>query len=78
MSEDRIVNIYEAKTTLSKLLQEVAEGREITIARAGDPIAKIVPVSATERREMGFLRDLLWVADDFDETPNEIVEAFEA
>ena len=44
------VNVYEAKTHLSRLLDRVAAGEEIVIARAGKPVAKLVPLPATEPR----------------------------
>ena len=61
------VNIHEAKTHFSRLLQRVAAGEEITIARAGKPIARLVglgPQSGT--RPMGMDVGKIWIADDFD------------
>jgi prevent-host-death family protein len=61
------VNIHEAKTHFSRLLQRVAAGEEITIARAGVPVARLVPIGQKEnRRPLGFARGEVWVADDFD------------
>jgi prevent-host-death family protein len=71
----RIVNVHEAKTNLSKLLQDVERGEEILIARAGEPIARLIP-HRREKRELGFAREQIWIADDFDETPEEIIEDF--
>ena len=71
----RIVNIYDAKTNLSKLLADVERGEEILIGRAGEPIARLSPVQR-QARELGFARDQVWIADDFDETSDEIVESF--
>lgn len=71
----RIVNIYDAKTNLSKLLADVERGEEILIGRAGEPIARLSPVQRRSR-EMGFAEGQIWIADDFDETPEEIVESF--
>ena len=59
------VNIHEAKTHLSKLLQRVAQGEEITIARAGVPVAKLVAVTPT-KRPLGIDKGKIWMADDFD------------
>jgi prevent-host-death family protein len=57
------VNIHEAKTHLSRLLQRVAEGEEVTIARAGVPVAKLVPVEVKKNvRPLGFARGEIWVA----------------
>lgn len=75
MDPERIVNVYDAKTNFSKLLQEVAKGGEVTIARAGEPIARLVPVQPAER-EFGSAAELMNVADDFDETPDEIIDDF--
>ena len=55
----RIVNVHEAKTHLSRLLEEVEHGGEITIARAGVPCAKLVPLVKSARREIGFLEGLM-------------------
>jgi prevent-host-death family protein len=61
------VNIHEAKTQLSKLLRKVAEGEEITIARAGVPVAKLVAVPpANQQRPLGALEGQIYIADDFD------------
>jgi prevent-host-death family protein len=72
------VNIYEAKTHLSRLLQRVAEGEEVTIARAGVPVARLVAVERNKNaRPMGFARDEIWMADDFDAPlPDELLAAF--
>jgi len=71
----RLVNIYDAKTNLSKLLQDVERGEEILIGRAGEPIARLSPYRL-EKRELGFARGQIWIADDFDDTPEEIIEEF--
>ena len=71
----RVVNVHEAKTNLSKLLQEVERGEEILIGRAGEPVARLSPYRQ-EKREIGFAKDQVWIADDFDETPEDIVEDF--
>lgn len=72
------VNIHEAKTHLSKLLNRVASGEEITIARAGTPIARLVPVSPpVEARQPGLDRGEIWISDDFDALPEEILRKFE-
>jgi len=73
------VNIHEAKTHLSRLLQRVAEGEEVTIARAGVPVARLVPVEVKKNvRPLGFARGEIWVADDFDAPlPDYLLAAFE-
>jgi prevent-host-death family protein len=61
------VNIHEAKTHFSKLLQRVTLGEEIIIAKAGVPVAQLVPIRATQgKRPLGFLKGEIWMADDFD------------
>jgi prevent-host-death family protein len=73
------VNIHQAKTHLSRLLQRVAAGEEITIARAGVPVARLVAASPQpgKVRPLGFARDEVWVADDFDAPlPADLLAAF--
>jgi prevent-host-death family protein len=53
----KTVNVHEAKTTLSALLSEVEHGEEVTIARNGTPVAKLVRVTASHRRQPGLLRN---------------------
>lgn len=73
------VNVHEAKTHLSQLLDRVAHGESIVIAKAGRPVARLVPLetsSAAERR-LGFLRGRIQVPDDFDQLgAEEIAAAF--
>jgi prevent-host-death family protein len=72
------INIHEAKTHFSKLLQKVASGEEVTIARAGVPIARLVPAEPMNKvRPLGFARGEVWVADDFDAPlPDELLKEF--
>jgi prevent-host-death family protein len=72
------VNVYEAKTHLSRLLERVVAGEEIVIARAGRPVARLVPVSRRiEPRVPGSWRGRVRIAAGFDdELPDEIAEAF--
>lgn len=72
------VNIHEAKTQFSRLLQRVANGEEVTIARAGVPVARLVPVvQKQDVRSLGFARGEVWVADDFDAPlPDELLKQF--
>lgn len=72
------VNVHEAKTHLSKLLRRVRAGEEITIARAGKPIAKLVPIEPAPKRVFGLDRGLFEVPADFDAPlPDEVLDAFE-
>lgn len=71
------VNIHEAKTQLSRLVDEVAAGREIIIAKAGKPVAKLVPLGRATRK-LGTLKGKLHASADFDAPlPDEIVDDFE-
>lgn len=72
------VNIHEAKTHLSRLLQRVAAGEEVTIARAGTPVARLVPVETKNKvRPLGMDRGRIWIADDFDAPlPDDLLRAF--
>jgi prevent-host-death family protein len=74
------VNVHEAKTHLSRLLERVEAGEEIVIARNGKPIARLGPLAAAEPRQPGLLRGLLNVddADLFAPLPEEELEAWES
>ena len=62
------VNVHEAKTHLSRLLERVERGEEIVIARAGKPVARLIPVEpATRRRPIGKYKGQIWMSEDFDE-----------
>lgn len=73
------VNIHEAKTHLSRLIERVLAGEEIVIARGGKPVAKLVPLDKrVSRREAGSARGRVWVSDDFDAPlPPELQRYFE-
>ena len=75
----KFVNIHEAKTHLSRLLDEVSRGEEVTIAKAGKPIARLVPVTNSRpTRTPGFLRGKIRMSDDFDAPlPDDIQRSFE-
>jgi len=63
------VNIHEAKTNLSKLVDRAAKGEPFVIAKAGKPMVKVVPLNApgpTEAKRLGFLSGRIRVPDDFD------------
>lgn len=72
------VNVYEAKTHLSQLLDRAAAGEEIVIARAGRPVARLVALSeaSSRRRVPGAWRGKVRIAADFDELPAGIEAAF--
>lgn len=75
----KTVNIHEAKTHLSRLLEEVARGNEVTIAKAGKPVARLVPIAPdTPTRKPGYLRGRIVISDDFDAPlPREVEASFE-
>lgn len=61
------VNVHEAKTQLSRLLARVGEGEEIIIARAGEPVAKLVPFARPARKRLsGTEKGRIAIEDDFD------------
>lgn len=73
-----IVNIHEAKTHLSRLVERAAAGEEIIIGKAGRPMARLVAYNARrEPRVPGRLKGKIWLADDWDETPAWLIAAFE-
>jgi prevent-host-death family protein len=74
------VNIYQAKTQLSKLVDLASSGTDVVIARAGKPIARLTSLKNKERRKysLGLLEGKGWIADDFDAPlPDEILAQFE-
>jgi len=78
MKPTQQVNIHEAKTNLSRLVEDVAGGAEIVIAKAGKPMAKLVPIGHGSRpRRPGFLKGKIRIAEDFDALPKELLDAFE-
>ncbi len=74
------VNLYEAKTQLSRLVDRAAAGEEIVIAKGGRPLARLVPIARrTSPRPLGLFRGRVRVADDFDAPlPDAVAEAFGA
>jgi prevent-host-death family protein len=73
------VNVHEAKTHFSKLLRRVAAGEEIIISRAGEPVAKIIPIGSRTRRRVGIDRGVFEVPDDFDAPlPQAVLDTFES
>jgi prevent-host-death family protein len=75
----KMINIHQAKTHLSRLLQRVASGEEIVIAKAGKPIAMLVPIEIPRTpRVAGSAAGKIMIADDFDAAlPDEILKSFE-
>jgi len=71
-----IVNISEAKAQLSRLVNDVRQGRSVLIGKAGRPVAKLVPYDGVEaERRPGALKGRIRIAEDFDELPEDIAAA---
>ncbi|MGH3544990.1 MAG: type II toxin-antitoxin system Phd/YefM family antitoxin [Mycobacteriales bacterium] len=71
------VNVYEAKTRLSKLLEQVEAGEEVVIARNGKPVAQLIPAQRRkEPRVPGAWKGKVWIADDFDAPDPELEDLF--
>jgi prevent-host-death family protein len=73
------VNIHQAKTNFSKLVDAVMHGEEIIIAKAGKPAAKLVPITVTKTKRMpGSLKGKIKISKDFNAPlPNEVLDQFE-
>lgn len=72
------VNMHEAKSQLSRLVEEALAGDEVIIARAGKPAVRLVPVlQDRQARRPGRLKGKIQIASDFDETPDDVINAFE-
>lgn len=74
-----IVNIHEAKTQFSKLVESAINGEETIIAKSGKPVAKLVPISKEKpKRRIGVLKGKIKIANDFDAPlPDDIMNSFE-
>ena len=71
------VNMREAKSQLSKLGKLAWEGEEIVIAKAGEPYLRLEPYRKPKtKRKLGTLKGQIWIAPDFDETPQEFIDSF--
>ena len=73
------VNIHAAKTHFSRLVERAAKGEEIIIAKAGKPVARLMPLAVpVRRRRPGLLKGKIKIAEDFDAPlPEEILRLFE-
>lgn len=75
---DRTVNIHEAKTHLSRLVEQVEAGDEVVIARAGRPVARLVGLEVrTRRRVPGLWKGRVHIAPDFDAPDDDLMATFE-
>ncbi|MES2142073.1 MAG: type II toxin-antitoxin system Phd/YefM family antitoxin [Pseudomonadota bacterium] len=72
------INIHEAKTHFSKLVDAAISGEEIIIAKAGKPVVKLTPISKNKVRRFGVLKGKIKIANDFDAPlPDDILSSFE-
>lgn len=71
------INIHQAKTNLSKLIEKTSKGEEVIIAKAGKPVAKLVAYKEKLKpRKPGLWKGKIWVSDDFDDEDEEINKLF--
>jgi prevent-host-death family protein len=74
----KVVNLYDAKSQLSALVEEASAGQEIVIAKAGVPRARLVPLKSSPRRRPGGSKGRIWIARDFDAPlPQDVADVFE-
>jgi prevent-host-death family protein len=74
----KTLNLYQAKTQLSRLVEEAAKGEEIVIAKAGVPRARLVALPRQKRiRRPGGAKGRIWISDDFDAPlPADLLKTF--
>ncbi|MBI2039690.1 type II toxin-antitoxin system Phd/YefM family antitoxin [Candidatus Microgenomates bacterium] len=73
----QVVNIHDAKTNLSKLIEKTSKGEEVIIAKAGKPVAKLSPYKEKLKpRKLGLWKGKVWVPKDFDKEDEEINKLF--
>lgn len=70
------LNLYEAKTQLSSLVDQVAAGAEVIIAKNGKPMAKLVPIRDQPQRTPGKMKGKVWISKDFDAPMPDVEDAF--
>ena len=72
-----IANIHEAKSQLSKLIEHAMNGEEVIIAKAGQPMVRLVPIDANDTpRQGGQWKGRVRIADDFNTLPDDVAAAF--
>jgi prevent-host-death family protein len=73
-----VVNMHQAKSSLSRLVERALAGEDVVIARNGEPLVKLVPIPKERKQRMpGRLKGKIWMAPDFELTDAEIEELFE-
>ena len=76
----RMVNIHEAKTHLSRLVDEAEQGEPFIIAKAGKPKVQVIRIDApavTAKRRLGFMKGMYTIPDDFDEIDKQLDQEIE-
>lgn len=78
----KTVNMHDAKSSLSKLVQDVLDGERVRIARHGKPVVELRPIEDEVIRQPGLMKNLIWVSEDFDTYTfdaysDEVVDLFE-
>ncbi|MDR5735997.1 type II toxin-antitoxin system prevent-host-death family antitoxin [Caballeronia sp. LZ025] len=72
------VNIHEAKSQLSRLIEAAVSGEEVVIAKAGTPVVRLVSVEQKPKLRLGLMKGKIKIADDFDAPlPDEVLATFE-
>jgi len=76
----RVVNIHDAKSQLSKLLEQVQSGEDVVIAKAGTPIVRLIPYVPPKRNiaPPGAMKGEIWIADDFDAPLDDLFDCLKA
>lgn len=73
----KTVNMHQAKTELSRLVQEVLDGKRVRIAKNGKPLVELRLIEEQVAREPGFMKDQIWLSEDFDTYSTDISNLFD-
>ena len=73
----KTVNMHQAKTELSRLVQEVLDGKRVRIAKNGKPLVELRLIIEEVAREPGFMKDQIWLSEDFDTYSTDISNLFD-
>ena len=73
----KTVNMHQAKTELSRLVQEVLDGKRVRIAKNGKPLVELRLIEEEVAREPGFMKDQIWLSEDFDTYSTDISNVFD-
>jgi len=73
----KCIGLFEAKSHFSAVISDVENGQSIIVTKKGKPVARIIPFTEPPgQREFGFDEGLIWMADDFNELPANVLKAF--